>query len=631
MALRYRKPPRKGVYQRPDDETRAIAEKGRRGASKAIVAALKAFRSAVPVKAMAEKIAGRDLAGAADLVNIATLKHDLRGAFDALVAIHNESAQRAADAINESVNAAMRRKLRKDTTTFSGDPETPDRYAFDLYTDDVMAAIADYQDAFISAMTDDVRQTVFDAIAAGVKNGDEPSAIAASIRDVIGLNDRQAVAVQNYRAALEQNIGASLDYALRDPSADDAVAAAIDAGFALDAETIDGLVDAYVERSLDYRADMIAQTESTRAANMGLQDAYAQAIDDGVFPDDAVRQFWMLAMDEKVCDICQGIADDSADGVPIGETFESDDGEIDQPPAHPNCLHGDALVLPRGAVTAASKRWFDGNLVVIRTAGGKRLASTPNHPVLTPRGWVAANLLKKGDDVVCGLGRRDAARRFDNKDVPTRIEDIAEAFGRSPHVAPRPVPLSAEDFHGDGGGSKVAIVWADRQLRNRPDSALQQFGAERRLERRHMKLLPHNGLGALFLFLDRVFTAAHGVVRRLDLSLPFFLRHDAPLERCCFAWAADRGAGLDQAPAHNSPAQTELLGECVLAETAFVETDQIVDVDVQSFHGFVFNIETESGAYIAQGIITHNCRCTIEIRTDLDMVASANAMEVAST
>jgi len=337
MALRYRKPPRRGVYQRPDDETRAIAEKGRHGAAQAILAASKAFRSAVPVKAMAEKIAGRDLAGAADLVNVATLKHDLRAAFAALVAIHNESAKRAADAINEALTARRRRALRKDTSTFSGDPETPDRFAFDLYTDDVMAAIADYQDAFISAMTDDVRQTVFDAIAAGVKNGDEPSAIAASIRDVIGLNDRQAVAVENYRAALEQNIGASLDYALRDPSGDAMVADALNSGFALDAETIDGLVDAYVERSLDYRADMIAQTESTRAANMGLQDAYAQAIDDGVFPDDAVRQFWMLAMDEKVCDICQGIADDSADGVPIGETFESDDGEIDAPPAHVRC------------------------------------------------------------------------------------------------------------------------------------------------------------------------------------------------------------------------------------------------------------------------------------------------------
>ena len=220
MALRYRKPPRRGVYQRPDDETRAIAEKGRHGAAQAILAASKAFRSAVPVKAMAEKIAGRDLAGAADLVNVATLKHDLRAAFAALVAIHNESAKRAADAINEALTARRRRALRKDTSTFSGDPETPDRFAFDLYTDDVMAAIADYQDAFISAMTDDVRQTVFDAIAAGVKNGDEPSAIAASIRDVIGLNDRQAVAVENYRAALEQNIGASLDYALRDPSGD---------------------------------------------------------------------------------------------------------------------------------------------------------------------------------------------------------------------------------------------------------------------------------------------------------------------------------------------------------------------------------------------------------------------------
>ncbi len=337
-ATKYRKPVRAGGYQRRDDPTRLLAEKGERAIRIAVADALKKFRKAIPIAAMAAKIRARDLMGAADLVNVTTLKHDLKPAFATIADVHRASGERAAKDINAALKLARETKrVRKDATTYSGLPQKPDRFAFDLYTDEVMEAIQGYQDAFITAMTDDVRATVYDAITAGVQAGTDPAEVASAIRDVIGLNDRQAQAVLNYRAALESNAAGSLDYALRDAGEDGTVQAALDAGVALDADTIDDLVDAYVSRSLDYRASMIAQTESNRAANLGLQDAYKQAVDDGVFPDGAVRQFWMLALDEKVCDVCQGIADDTPDGIPVGDAFESDDGDVDAPPAHVSC------------------------------------------------------------------------------------------------------------------------------------------------------------------------------------------------------------------------------------------------------------------------------------------------------
>jgi hypothetical protein len=248
-------------------------------------------------------------------------------------------------------------RTRKASPTYSGVPQAPDRYAFDIYSDKTLAQIQDYQNAFITAMTDDVRQQVYDAVVAGVKAGRDPADIAASIRDTIGLNDRQVVAVANYRAALEDNVARSLDYKMRDTGQDAAVQDALDSGEGLDQDTIDGLVDAYVERSLDYRAAVIAQTESNRAANTGMQASYAQAIDDGVFPADAVRQFWMLAMDEKVCDVCQGIADDTPDGVAVGETFPSDDGDVDAPPIHPACRC--SVEMRTDLDMVANQRWQD--------------------------------------------------------------------------------------------------------------------------------------------------------------------------------------------------------------------------------------------------------------------------------
>lgn len=327
-------------YQDKRDPTRLIAEQGRKSIKRALANALRLFRATLPIKAMAAKIAGRDLAGAADLVNVATLQHDLKAAFAAIAAVYKAAGDHGAGEVTYGLDKSRQRaRVRKDTSTFSGLPQSPrpDKFAFDLYTEEVMRTLADYQDSFITAMTDDVRKTVFDAIAAGVRDGTDPDDVAADIRDVIGLSDRQATAVENYRAALEDNSSRSLDYALADDAGDEEIQAAIDAGVALDGARIDELVNDYVERSLDYRADMIAQTESNRAANMGLQDSYRQAIATGVFPDAAVRQFWMLALDEKTCQECIDIADAASDGIPIGETFDGGDEPYDAPPAHPNC------------------------------------------------------------------------------------------------------------------------------------------------------------------------------------------------------------------------------------------------------------------------------------------------------
>lgn len=341
MSLRYgagavTKRPRirhASAYQHPRDPTRVIAREHLPKIRAAISAAFKTFRKAVPAKDITRLVRARDFAGAADRLNIESLKHDLRGAFAAIAETYHGAALAGA----ERVHAIRRGHVRKDSATLGGGKPAPSKFAFDLYTEDVMAELKDYQDAFIGSLTDDMRTTVFDAITQGVRDGMDPEDVAASIRDQIGLSDRLATAVDNYRAALENGTSDALDRALRDDSYDAEVQAAIDAGEVLDADMIDELVNAYSERALDYRADMIAQTESNRAANMGLQSAYSQAIKDGVFPNDAVRQYWMLALDEKTCDDCQGVADDNADGIEIGSTFDSADGGVDSPPLHPNC------------------------------------------------------------------------------------------------------------------------------------------------------------------------------------------------------------------------------------------------------------------------------------------------------
>ena len=304
MSLRYgarrtlkRRTPRAGLYQARNDPTRLLAESHKPKIAAALSDALKRARRAVPRGEIARLIRAGDLAGAADAVNLASLHHDLKIAFDRIADAFKASGQRGAD----EVNRLRVRPVRKAPRTFGGHRQVPDRFAFDLLSEPVLDQLQTYQDALIGGLTNDVRSYLFDVIANGVRDALDPDTIATRIRDQIGLSDRLATAVANYRDALENASSIALDRQLRDPSGDDEVRASIAAGEPLSPERIDDLVDAYSDRALDYRADMIAQTESTRAANMGLQESYRQAVSDGVFPDDAVRQFWMVALDEKVC------------------------------------------------------------------------------------------------------------------------------------------------------------------------------------------------------------------------------------------------------------------------------------------------------------------------------------------
>ncbi|GAA2829876.1 hypothetical protein GCM10010441_63000 [Kitasatospora paracochleata] len=66
---------------------------------------------------------------------------------------------------------------------------------------------------------------------------------------------------------------------------------------------------------------------------------------------------------------------------------------------HPNCFPA-GVVASGPSALAATRRWHEGELVVLTTAGGQELPATGNHPVLTDRGWVPANLIQVGDHVV---------------------------------------------------------------------------------------------------------------------------------------------------------------------------------------------------------------------------------------
>jgi hypothetical protein len=93
----------------------------------------------------------------------------------------------------------------------------------------------------------------------------------------------------------------------------------------VDATTLKRLADD-ADPFPDGRATTIATTETAGAFNAGMK---AVALATGGFLKEWIAQ-------EGCCDDCAELAE--ADPIELDDTWDTDDGPIDEPPRHPNCL-----------------------------------------------------------------------------------------------------------------------------------------------------------------------------------------------------------------------------------------------------------------------------------------------------
>lgn len=343
------------------------------------------------------------------------------------------------------------------------------------------------------------------------------------------------------------------------------------------------------------RAETIARTE------VAIADVQGQLVGWKASGLVAAKQ-WLTAPD--CCDECQDL-----DGEQASLDDEFSEGD---PPLHPNCVPGDSLVTPGGRVSGVSQRWYDGNLIVIDTASGKRLSCTPNHPILTPGGWVAASALNEGGQVIGSrVGDRIAGQSGNDENVPTRIEDIAEAFRRSEQVTAVPVPVAPEHFHGDGEGSEVAIIWADRLLLHGADASLCKKCGKQLLVVGNVQSLAHDSIGATDLLVETVDAATHGLMGGARAGLSLGTGESRSPDEIRFALGSTPDAVVVEHSGDSSARGADELSDRILGDSALIELDNIVGVSCIEFSGHVYNLHTEQGFYVAEGIVTHNCRCTV--------------------
>ncbi len=384
-------------------------------------------------------------------------------------------------------------------------------------------------------------------------------------------------------------------------------------------EEVDPLaaIEAELDTWPEVRAEETARWEAVRFGN---------ALSKAVFVSAGIIKLRWRAFG-KSCPYCRDL-DGQVVGInemflQAGTEYEPDGADrpltvqhsIGHAPAHAGCLPGNAYVLAGNRIAASSERWYDGNLVVIRTSSGNQLTSTPNHPVLTNAGWIAAGGLNVGDYVISDRSIDWMRPRMpvigDHQYMPASIHDIAKSFCDAGEMVTIPVPATAEDFHGDGGHSEITIVRANRELLSENGAALVQQLSKGALLGGNAGAPVLASTSSSAISRESVGLADGGFVGRRDLRGSFVGASAVPDQRLRSAPFARLDVFFQQVPSDYGAGHIQFGSEGVFGLPGDVFADQVVAIEQYAFHGSVYNLQTENGYYIANGIIVHNCDCMV--------------------
>lgn len=374
----------------------------------------------------------------------------------------------------------------------------------------------------------------------------------------------------------------------------------------------------------DSQIDRITRWVSTYAVNDGtVTGAYRRGVR---------YKLWVDMSDDKVRTTHR-----HADGqvVPIGSTFEVGGQKMAYPgePVGPielwiNCVVGSTQVEGAGqSVLSLSRRESLGSLVEIRTADGHHLTVTPNHPVLTPGGYVPAEALSPGDKVMAtGIPVSPEIA-----DAPPSVEEFYRAARKTGNSTR--MDGGGVDFHGDAAESEVEVVWPNRDL---PLEVRRKFGepefivtdggelalVSSGLAHPTIPALTGESVGTGDLTLRGV-----GIGREVAALLSAHAPHPKSVR---LAGGPDRQVESIQIPGHDVAADAEVVRHLEYAIAAGMSPSEIVSVEINPVVAatHVYNLHTTANWYSANGIAVHNCRCVAQPAGRSGEAMSANTFDL---
>ncbi len=383
-----------------------------------------------------------------------------------------------------------------------------------------------------------------------------------------------------------------------------------------------------------YRSELIAKTET--------RDALFHASQERMEAMGITGKEWVLGSGGRGgnCEDCK--ANTAVGVISVDEEFPTPQYDI-----HPGCTcHPPETVIWANDIKRIYRRWYEGDLIQITTAGGYHLSATPNHPILTDTGFVPLCSLSEGDYVIdCGGRQRMGIVYPDVDDVPTPIGQLYDAlalagFGKTTQR----VIGSPMQFHGDGREGQVDIISLDNALSHREISSLikhtEQFNFP--FAHRQVSLASNNGslmgvkescVVGLVAVATRNIGGPQSGSNRTTVN-PKGLRQtklgfacDVAADNCCIiqtrkgspAYASvqsSHDSAIDFIP--EKVASYQYIPDTSVPDvipagygfdtfSGYIIRDRIINIKRRSFAHYVYNLQTKSGCYLANGIIAHNC------------------------
>lgn len=331
---------------------------------------------------------------------------------------------------------------------------------------------------------------------------------------------------------------------------------------------------------------------------------------------------------------------------------------------HPNCLVPGGLVLAEG-VMAHSCREYDGPVITLVTSEGNQITVTPNHPILTPEGFVPAGMLQENQEIVETTGeyRFLFGEAPNDINIPTPVENIGHSVMQTCGGTTVRVKGSAVQFHGDGiPDSKIKIVFPKCLVESEFNALGSEPLGKPGLPTAHFRRRFLLADSALFQIFNRALHATNGVMRRFGLGIgvetvpieseqtahirkrtsafrsdlckskPLFMQCQELLKlfrsglyvfrryiEKFLAWlsgketvvhhgAFDRIFGYTEMLRHlrvSDPLAAEGLQRLLRQDVLIVSN--LLHVSTSEYHGKVYNLQTQYGFYTYNNIITHNC------------------------
>ena len=375
-----------------------------------------------------------------------------------------------------------------------------------------------------------------------------------------------------------------------------------------------------------------ARTMSTSAQNAGRYDGYRRAKNLGV----DLKIEWCATLDNRTRHDHRMLHGQRRDvdepfevpdaGIKILYPAQAGPGASDIPQREIwNCFVADTAIASDCDIVRSYEHEYNGDLISIRSATGVNFTCTPNHPILTPDGWVPAASLHEGDHLlITDIGKR--SNILTNRNIyhvhPSikALHDSFVSFGYSQRI-----PMSNFNFHGDIPTTDVEVVSKKRKLRFNRDASSFQSCCKSILKNADPLGFSKCHFMACF---RRINISALRLMSSSRKALAFFsgcLRHS---NIHGFRTVARCDSGIPKYSINNLPTMTNIRSELLdgLAGKVFVDNIVAVNRDTRGLLCHVYNLQTKNGYYFVGNnsisqtegksnnnyyAIAKNCRCTL--------------------